>query len=264
MKQLNKRVLYIAITIIIILISVMAFVFSDKKLDLESKQVNDLYKFLGEVDIYHCGGLITYQDKDISIKDINKENALCMAYYNHKLNSKDMVIENIKSTDKNEHDIKICKIGDITFTTEEDNCTYIKFNKRNLNIAYKNLYGEEIKDYTEFYISSKEACYLEGEEYYCGNAETYTLSLVPESTIYRLIDKAVKKLNGDIVIYDYYLKASDSKCYTTNNKEKEECNKALNNNKIDVKFIKKYGTLYKHTFKLDSNNNHYWLKTELT
>jgi len=85
MKKVNKKIIYIIVIIILlILIGIMAFVFSDKRLDLESKQVNDLYKYLGEVDIYHCGGLITYQDKNISIDDITKENALCMAYYNYK------------------------------------------------------------------------------------------------------------------------------------------------------------------------------------
>ena len=68
-----------------------------------------------------------------------------------------------------------------------------------LNKAYKEIYGEDIKDYSIFYISSKEACYLEGEEYYCGNAETFTFSLVQEAKIYRLMNKAYqkyKKLNN--------------------------------------------------------------------
>ena len=130
MKKINKKSFSIIILITsLIVILVLTLILGDKKIDLESEKVNDLYKYLGEVDIYHCGGLITYQEQNVSINNINKENALCMAYY--KQNAEKLTKKTIKSTEKNAYDIKICKIGDVTLAANEDgNCDYTKFSKK--------------------------------------------------------------------------------------------------------------------------------------
>ena len=91
---------------------------------------------------------------------------------------------------------------------------------------------------------------------------------MPEATVYRLIDKAVEKLNNDIVITDYYLRLSDNKCYpsNTNSDEITECSDVLKNNddlEIDSEFIYKYGSVYKHVFKLDNDGNYYWYSSDL-
>ena len=64
----NKNYTLVAV-ILVVLVLVLSFVLSDKKLDLESDEIGTLYKYLGEVDVYHCGGLIAYSD-DLVTKNI--------------------------------------------------------------------------------------------------------------------------------------------------------------------------------------------------
>ena len=264
-KNYNK-IYFIAAIVLMALIIILALILSDKRLDLKSEQVSTLYNYLGEVDVYRCGGLITYKDKAITKDEISNENALCMAYYN--LKNDKITTETAKSTRKNKNNIKTCKVGEsITLAAkdEENECQYSIINKKDLNDSYKKIYGENIKDYSKFFISSTEACYIEGDTYYCGTAESYIYSLTPAATIYRLLNKAVKKINGDIVIYDYFLKESDNKCYPkNNNEENKECSKEIKSiENIDEKFVSKYGNIYKHTFKKDDSGNYYWFKSEL-
>jgi len=49
-----------------------------------------------------------------------------------------------------------------------------------------------------------------------------------------------------------------------NNNDIEELKKIdINNTKETMSLIKKYGTIYKHTFKEGKNDSYYWFKTEL-
>lgn len=268
MKKRNKLDWPIIILIIVVILLVAAIFFiGDKKLDLESDEVNNLYSYLGEVDIYHCGGLITYNENDTSINEINSENALCNAYYNV-TNTKENKIE---KTGVNSSKTAICKVGDnVTFKVEEDTneCSYITISKDDINQAYNKIYGEDIKKYEDkFQISDSKVCYLEGETYYCGEAETYTYSIGNDATIYRLKEKAVKTHNGSkIIISDYYLKVSNGTCYkNASSEELEECSKEIEAGaKVDAELIRKYGSLYKHTFLKDSKDNYYWSKSEPT
>ena len=265
MKKNKKKFIFGAVFCIFILILVICL--SDKKMDLESNIITKLYGYLGEVDIYHCGGLITYNEKATNKDNLKNENKLCMAYY--LLDSKDKTEDSVNVSGKNQNDTKICKVGEnttITTSSENDTCNYSKFSKNSLNKTYKTIYGEEISSSEPFYISSGTACYLEGDTYYCGTAETFTYSLATNATIYRLKSKAVKKINGDIEIYDYFLKVSEDGCYLSNDTDtvSNNCTKALKDNKkIDAFFVKKYGSVYKHTFKKSSKDNYYWVKSEL-
>lgn len=262
----NKKVILVVAAVCVVLV-LLGLTIKDKNLDLNSKEVGDLYKYLGEVDINHCGGLITYSDKEITQKSLSEEERLCMAYYQVEDNNKKQ--ESMKSTGKNNKDIKICKVGEKTtiVADEEDDkkCTYEMIKEKDLKESYQKIYGKEIDSNKPFYITSKEICRKEGETYYCGTAETFQYSILPETTIYRLMNKAIKKLNGDINLYDYFLKVSDKTCYAKNNNEEtKECSDALKKQKeIDQKFISKYGSIYKHTFKKDANGNYYWYKSEI-
>ena len=72
------------------------------------------------------------------------------------------------------------------------------------------------------------------------------------------------KKNDEIIIYDYFLKVINNECYTSYVKDSknDKCTKALENNKnVDYKFLKKYGTKYKHVFKKD-NNVYHWVSSE--
>ena len=81
------------------------------------------------------------------------------------------------------------------------------------------------------------------------------------------MNKASEKLNEDIVITDYYLRISDNKCYGSNDSEDEisACSEALENDSVEIneEFVQKYGTLYKHTFKKNNDDNYYWYSSNL-
>ncbi len=272
---MKKRNILVIIGVICVIAAIVILCFiGDKNLDINDKRINELYEYLGEVDIYHCGGLNAYNSSSVTKDSISNTNLLCMAYYN--LDEDNMSLKTAKSTGTNKSNNKICKISDnVTFTTEEDSneCNYVEIKKEDLNEAYKDLYGSKIKEEGEFYITSDEACYLEGDTYYCGNAETFTVSLAPASSIYRLIDRAIEKRNGEIDIYDYFLKITeDKKCYITtgSDNENEDCTKNLAkmeegfnslNDEEKAEFMRKYGQIYKHTFIYD-NNDYYWSKSE--
>ncbi len=263
---MKKTISIIASVIIIILVIFIACNTGDKSLDIKSEEVKNLYSYLGEVNTNHCGGLNTYTNNDISKKELTDENTLCNAYYHV---SKDKYAANtVKSNGVNASGEKICTIGNITLATNEnsDSCEYKIIASQDINEAYQKLYGEEAKDINRFFISDKEACIKEGDKYYCGPSETFTISIAPEATIYRLIDKATKsKDKNNIYIYDYFLKVSDNKCYKSNNANDEDadCTSELKNATINNEFIKKYGAYYKHTYKKDSNNNYYWTQSGL-
>jgi len=263
-KQFKKFVPLILFIFIILLVIIVFFLVGDKKLDLESNEVNKLYSYLGEVDIYRCGGLISYGEKAITKDDLSDNNTFCNSYYN--LTENDIKILEVKSTKTGKN--KICKVGDNTFIPDENsnNCMYTEITKKDLNKAYQKIYGEEISKYIDkFSISDSEVCYLKGEIYSCGNTGTYTYSIGTNATVYRIMDKAVKTYSDSkITISDYYLKISNNICYKNGSSEElEECSKEIKAGaKIDAELIKHYGSLYKHTFLNDSNNNFYWSKSE--
>ena len=263
-------VLFIGVVLVAFIISCVIFM-GDHELDLNSKEVTTLYSYLGEVDVYHCGGLNQYTKEEVTYDDISTNNKLCQAYY---ATNKDN-IENRKSntTTTNDQDIDICEVGDnirLAALEGENTCSYQIISEDDLNKAYHNVYGTDIpkEDNTSFNITATKSCYLEEGEYYCGDAENYTWTLRPEATIYRLPAKATKKMNGDIVITDYYLRISENKCYSSNNTDSEitACSNALSENPdttIDSEFVQEYGTLYEHTFKKNSNGTNYWYSSNI-
>ena len=239
---MNKRNITIILAAVLAILSIYMLI-ADKDLSIKSKEVTI---------IYHCGGLKTYNTKVITKDDLKQEDMLCMAYY--QINEKNMVKKEESSTTTNEQDVKICKVGEnVTLATSDENesiCEYTSFSKETLNSAYETLFGAKIDDFNNFYLSDTKSCYLEGEEYYCGNSEHFNLSLGSNSKIYRFINSAKKKLNGDIIINDYFLRVSENnKCYgtTENNNEIAECSKELetiSSEEISVNFVKKYGVEY--------------------
>lgn len=263
-------VLFIGVILVAFIISCIIFM-GDHELDLNSEEVSTLYSYLGEVDVYHCGGLNQYMGEEITYDDISTSNKLCQAYYATKKDN--IQQEESNTTTTNDQDVAICEVGDSIRLAADENknsCSYQIIKKEDLNKAYNNVYGTNIpeEDNTSFNIGATESCYLEEGEYYCGNAETFTWSLRPESTIYRLLNKAVKKMNGDVIITDYYLRISENKCYSSNDADSEltACSKALSENPnttIDSEFVQKYGTLYEHTFKKKSNGTNYWYSSNI-
>lgn len=266
----RKSLLPIGLLLLAIFLVIAVIFVQDKRLDLDSEEVTALYKYLGEVDIYHCGGLVTYGEQTITKDDISADNALCMAYYN---TNKALIKENIISSNTTTSSkTKSCKVGDNTiFIANEntDECSYNTISKTDLNNSYKDIYGNDIQNYEDkFQITDSKICYLEGDMYYCGNTDTFAYSIGSDATVYRLMDKAIKSYNGNkIVISDYYLKVSNNgTCYKNGSSEElEECSKEIKSGaKVDADLIRNYGSLYKHTFIKDSNDNYYWSKSEPT
>lgn len=263
-----KKMVISVLGIIIIVVVLLAVIFlGTKTLDTDSDLIEELYTYLGVVDINQCGGLLAYTGSEVTYDSISEENRLCMAYYQLTEDEKAIEISDITTT--NDYDMSVCEIGEgIRFISEDSNCSYEIIAKDTLDEAYSKIYGSTITDEAEsFYISSTKACYIEGDTYYCGDAETIEVTLVPESTIYRLIIKASEKMNGDIVITDYYLRITDDKCYQSSSTDSEvsTCSTLLEEGdvSIDSDFVQEYGTLYEHIFKLDENGNYYWYTSRL-
>lgn len=267
---MKKKYLIISAVVLIVLLIFVVFL-RENKLNITSNKVKDLHASLGEVDINKCGGLITYSDKTMIESNLDIDNRLCRAYY--AIDSKNIITDVVRETNKNDNNIKTCKVGENTiFTTtdeKETECSFKIIENSSLKEAYINIYGIEMVEKDSFYISDKEICHKEGEKYYCGNAENYKVSIIPEATIFRIINKAIQKTSGEINIYDYFLKISNNTCYSKNSdEESKECSEELkkvdiNNDEEAIALVKKYGAIYKHTFKEGKNKNYYWLKTEL-
>ena len=264
---MKKNVVFVIAVIIVVGVLLLAVFIGEKTLDLESEQITNLYSYLGDVN--RCGGLNQYTGEEVTYDALSNETKLCMSFY--KLNADIIQKESADVTTTNDSDISVCEVGEgIRFAAEdgEDVCSYQVFAKDELVNSYKTIYGEDMPLDESFYINGNQACYLEGDSYYCGDAETFVVSLAPEATIYRLLQKAVEKMNGDIVIYDYYLRISDNTCYSSNSSEGEisSCTEALEDNdniEIDSTFVQEHAAVYEHIFKKDSDGNYYWYSSNL-
>ena len=114
----KKFIGIIGIVIIVVVILLVIFL-GDKRLDLESDQVQTLYTYLGEVDVNRCGGLNAYIGEVVIYVTISNENKLCMAYY--ALSDDEKSSESTEVTTTNENDINLCEIGEgIRLASDED------------------------------------------------------------------------------------------------------------------------------------------------
>lgn len=259
--KLNKKLVYIISAIVLIAVVVIVIVLNSQKLDADSKEVQELYSFLGSNDLQVCEGLLNYSDREINYDTLSTEAKICLAY--------SLVDENnintlkIDKTKKN----NTCSINDkIKFATdnyEDKICTVSKIDKETLNNQYKKMYGKDIEDYKEFSFDASTTCIYDDGNYYCGLKENYTYTIGAEPTTYRSIKKVDNK-KDEIIIYDYFLKIVNNECYSSyvNEKKDDKCTDKYEVNKdMKYSFLKKYGTLYKHTFK-KQDNNYYWVSSE--
>lgn len=258
-SQKNKKILIIIICSIAV-IGGLFILFYHENLNPESDKVNNLYNYLGDNNIKECNGLITYDEKEITPSNLENSSKLCNAYV--LVDSSKIVNMKIDKTKKED----TCKVDDDTIfsTDEKDNtvCSLTKLDYSELATAYKAMYGEEISANDDFQLNYNTICQYSDNAYYCGSSEQYTLTVGSEPTIYRTIKKAVEK-GSTITIYDYFLKVLDNKCYTsfTGTTENTKCTSNIDSN-IDFTTIKKYGTLYKHTFKKDADGNYHWISSK--
>lgn len=258
--KINSLILFIVL-ILIILAIVLYFILKGKKLDTNSTQINELYSYLGSNDLEVCNGLSIYSENEINYDKIDNNIRICNAY--SLLDIDETSIVKIDKTKKN----NTCSINEnIKFATdnyEDDICTITKIESQKINEQYKKMYGKEIENYEQFQLNPTTICYYEEGYYYCGLSESFTYTIGAEPQTYRSIKNATKK-NDEIIIYDYFLKIVNNECYTTyngNNKNNNCSNDFNEDTKIDYNYLKKYGTLYKHTFK-EKDGSYYWIKSE--
>lgn len=262
-KIKKKDLITIAIIVVILVIILLAiFLFKGQKLDANSSLVNNLYNYLGSNDLEVCNGLQVYSNEEVNYDVLGNETKLCTAYR--------LLDEESKSSNDYEgNEENTCSISDnIVFATnnyEDDVCTVEEVSKDELNNTYKQVFGKDISEDGEFLINYNTVCYNSGDNYYCGLAETYTKTFGAEPHTYRTIKDAYKK-GDEIVIYDYFLKIVNGECYssyvngTTNNNCTNELPENEDDYNIDYDFLRKYGTLYKHTFK-QYGDTYYWVSS---
>lgn len=263
--QKNAIIILTVIVIITILVIIVLNTGLFGNLNTESEKVKDLYSYVSNNELSRCNGLINYQDKKVTAKDLSVSDKLCYVTNNDNFNEKKFKKEILKVIKKD----NVCSLekGKV-FATDNykgKKCTVKKYDKKLINDLYEKIYGETLKDENvSFMIDEYNICYYHKDSYYCGLAESFTFTIGNDSMIYRIIDKAVEKGNK-ITIYDYFLKIDDNKCYTSYNgtNTNNDCNNKIDDKtKINSKFIKKYGTLYKHEFtKKDGNDYYSWVSS---
>ena len=259
--KINNLILFIVL-ILVILAIVLYFILKGKKLDTNSTQINELYSYLGSNDLEVCNGLNIYSENEINYDKIDNNIRICNAY--SLLDIDETSIVKIDKTKKN----NTCSINEnIKFATdnyEDDICTITKIESEKINEQYKKMYGKEIENYEQFQLNPTTICYYDEEGYYyCGLSESFTYTIGAEPQTYRTIKKANKK-DDEIIIFDYFMKVINNECFTTydGDNKNNNCSNIFNEDtNVDYDFLKKYGTLYKHTFK-ESNGSYYWVKSE--
>lgn len=257
------KVLVVILVILILVVSIV-FIINRKNLDTNSSLVTDLYNYLGQNDLTFCDGLGIYREEKTSYYDIDNSSRLCNTVASLYVNEKTTLMK-VDKTKKN----NTCSIGDgITFATDnysEDFCTVNRVEKNSVKDTYKKIYGKDLEKDESFTLNNTTICYPDDEYYYCGLSETFTVSVGNEPKTYRSIKKALKK-DDKIIIDDYFIKVTNNECFTsyTGKTLNNTCTDALkNNDNIDYKFIKKYGTLYRHTYQKNDNGDYYWLETDV-
>ena len=258
----NRKKIRIILGIIILLLIIVfiLFIIKKNKLNVSSKLTEELYSYVGGSKLEVCNGLSNYDKKEITFNDLENSVRICNSY-----ELLDNTKKSIITLDENKDNT--CNLSDnIEFATdnyEDDVCTISKISSDIINDQYQKIYGKSIENYENFQYDATTICYYEDGYYYCGLATSYTITIGSEPRTYRTI-KDVQEQDNKIVIYDYFVKVENDECYTSYNDEtkNDDCTKHYDSNKkINYSFLKKYGTLFKHTFE-KNKDGYYWIKSE--
>ena len=259
----KKYWLYLSIILgIIFLILLGNFLIKGKSLDPNTKLVQELYSYLGENDLQYCDGLSNYGDTLVDYQKLSNTERLCKAMV-RLYQEKNYEIITLDKDNKKDS----CSLTEnITFALNEDKsgCQVYKIPDPIIEAKYKQIFNEDIQDKEAFNLNNRLVCTFYDGFYYCGDSLTYTITVGADPSTYRAF-KDVYQKKDTIVIYDYFLKTIKDECYLTytGNTKNDLCTKELpQNNLIDYKFLRKYGSLYKHTYAKDANNNYYWVSSE--
>ncbi len=263
-KENDTFLIFLIIILVIIALILLAFkIISGKSIDPESKIVTSLHNYFSTEDLGNCEGLFSYTDGVVESKDVKEENKICLAY--HKADIEKVDDKTYKAKEKD----GLCETDGMTFKTEEGTkeCQVSIYPREEVEKLYVEMFGDSVSDdLKSFKIDGSHICFLKDNQYYCGLSDEVTYTVGSNISVYRGIKKANQK-KDEIIIYDYFIKLIGEKCYTSyvNGKENTSCSNAYSNldaKKIDFAFIKKYGTIFKHTYKKGNDDNYYWIKSE--
>ena len=258
MKKSLKGIIIVVVVIILTIIGY--YVFKEKTLKTDSNEIKELYSFLGSNDLSICNGLMIYSDKEINVDSLSEQDKLCIAY--SLMDSEK--ISNLKITPEKEKNCNISDAIDFPIDDKDANmCNVTKFAVQDIKDNYKKIYNQELVNLSSFNYDIRYICKSDGEYYYCGSLEEFTITVGSEPKVYRSIEKAVEKDNT-IEIYDYFLRVINKECYSDYVTEikNDKCTSKFEEEKVNYKFLKKNGTHYKHTYVKDSNGNYHWSKSE--
>lgn len=248
---------------IVLAILIVLKIFKGKPIDSNSSMINDIYTYLGQNDLSYCNGLITYDSKKVDYDSVENSSRVCNAVASL-YTKEDATLMQIDKSKKN----NTCSLNeDVVFATdnyEEDMCSIYRIDKSKVKEKYKTIYGKELEKDEKFNLNNTTICYPYEDYYYCGLSETFTVTVGVEPATYRSVKEAVEK-NNKIIIYDYFIKIANDECFTTytSDTKNSKCSSAYKNDQdVDYEYLKKYGTLYKHTYKKDSDGNYYWIQSE--
>ncbi|MGN1379561.1 MAG: hypothetical protein ACI4XR_04120 [Bacilli bacterium] len=262
MKKINKKHISVVggVFIFLIILFFIYFLGFHNSLDINGNEVTMLYDLI-EHDINYCDGLVFYQDNEVSIDSLSYDQKMCLAYQ-----KSDDYEEDYLNTNKNKENCSINKKELFLKEENEDLCKITKVKTDILNKNYDKIFNDSITNYDDFRLNGENTCYFNNDDniYYCGSSIERKVEVGWSPTTYRFIQKAVKKGNN-IIIYDYLLLINNNICYEDINKTvNSKCTDILNNNPdktINIKFVKKYGSLYKHIFTKNEEGNYYWKST---
>ncbi len=263
-KENDTFLIFLIIILIVIAIILIAFkLINGKSIDPESEEVTLLHNYFSTDDLGNCEGLFNYSDGVVEAKKVKTENKLCLAYHKVELENEEEVTYKAKEKDG------LCNSEDMTFKTEEGTkeCKVNIYKKDEVEKKYLEMFGSNPEEIESFKTDGFHICYLKDDSYYCGLSDEVTYTVGSDIAIYRGIKKANQK-GDEIIIYDYFIKMVEEKCYSSYvsgeyNSKCSDAYKDLNDKKIDFSFMKKYGSLYKHIYKKNKDNNtYYWVRSE--
>ena len=199
----------IAVAVVVFLVLVVLKIINRHNLDVDSKLVTSLHNTFSTEDLGNCEVLLNYSEEKVEYDKIDSETRLCLAYQKSEIPEKLETITYDKVKKKN-----ICEEDGMVFRAndETEKCVVQKVKKDIIDNTYKNIFGKDIEENESFKVDSDSICFLKDNYYYCGDSEVVTYTFGNESTIYRVIQKAVEK-GSEIEIYDYFIKVNDKICY---------------------------------------------------
>lgn len=257
----DKILIVLVILLIIITITLIIMWISNiNSVDTDSDEIKELHNYFSVEDLTSCDGLFNYASDKIEYDDVASETRLCIAY------QKANIEETEKETYKPDKKKETCTVDNMIFRKDDetDECNIIEIKRDVIDSSYKKIFGKDIENNESFKVDNLNICYLKDDYYYCGLSEVFTYTLGSESTIYRVIDTAKEK-GSELVIYDYFVKINGDDCYEnyTTSIINRGCTKHYKSDKkMNFRFMKNYGTKYKHVYKKTEDNTYYWVSSE--